>query len=85
MLEKKKVETFLKVLFAEYYKLIYVPIDTSKPTLNTLETALKKEFYNLDIEIKYEEYFGVLEDIFTKKPQKVIMFLGSNLGRKSYS
>lgn len=76
----KKTKAFLKVLLAENHKFKYVPIDISQHALNTLETSLKAEFPNLEMEIKQGEYFGVLEDIKTNKAQKVIMFLGSNLG-----
>ncbi|TXE15946.1 L-histidine N(alpha)-methyltransferase [Psychroserpens burtonensis] len=76
----KKTKAFLKVLLAENYKFRYVPIDISQHALNALGASLKTEFSDLEIEIKQGEYFGVLEDIKTNKAQKVIMFLGSNLG-----
>ncbi|MCL5130479.1 L-histidine N(alpha)-methyltransferase [Algibacter sp. L4_22] len=76
----KKTKTFLKVLLEKKYNFKYVPIDISIHALKALETSCKMEFSNLDIEIKQGEYFGVLEDVKTNKSQKIIMFLGSNLG-----
>lgn len=76
----KKTKTFLKVLLENNYKFRYMPIDISQHALDQLEIALKKEFQTLDIEKKQGEYFGVLEDIKSNTSQKIIMFLGSNLG-----
>lgn len=76
----KKTKAFLKVLLDKKYNFKYVPIDISQHALDELEIDLKKEFSNLEIEIKQGEYFGVLEDIKSNKSQKIIMFLGSNLG-----
>ena len=76
----KKTKAFLKVLLAKNYNFKYVPIDISQHALNQLELSIKVEFPKLEIEIKQGEYFGVLEDIKSNKTQKIIMFLGSNLG-----
>ena len=57
----------------------YHPIDISQNALEQLEQRLKLELPEVEVNPLQGEYFGVLENL-TSKRKKVILFLGSNLG-----
>lgn len=58
----------------------YVPIDISQNALDLLSKRLAKEVPNINVQPLQGDYFSVLADIKQHKAQKVILFLGSNIG-----
>jgi len=57
----------------------YAPVDISKNAIDKLEARLQNEVPGLDFEGMQGEYFEVLDSL-KEVGQKVILFLGSNIG-----
>ncbi|MCB0696930.1 MAG: L-histidine N(alpha)-methyltransferase [Chitinophagaceae bacterium] len=58
----------------------YVPIDISQNALDLLCLRLAKEVPGINVQPLQGDYFSVLADIKQHQAQKVILFLGSNIG-----
>lgn len=75
-----KTKELLKLLDKEAYNFDYFPIDFSQNALDNLEKTLQIEIPSLSVKTKQGDYFKVLESFKDSKHQKVILFLGSNIG-----
>ena len=76
-----KTKVLLKHFLEQKVGFDYLPIDISRPILDELEAALNAEMPELDVSPKTGEYFSVLEELSgVDTRQKVILFLGSNIG-----
>jgi len=75
-----KTKELLKALEANHYNFDYFPIDISKNALDNLENNLLQELPNISFRKKQGEYFEVLESFKDTHHQKVVLFLGSNIG-----
>jgi L-histidine Nalpha-methyltransferase len=58
----------------------YQPVDISQNALDGLESRLKTELPNLEVETQQGEYFEVLSSLKNTNRRKVVLFLGSNIG-----
>ncbi len=58
----------------------YIPIDISQNALDLLSERLAKELPDINVKPLQGDYFSVLSDIKVHTAQKVILFLGSNIG-----
>ena len=70
----------LKRLVSEGYDFNYHPVDISKNALDGLESNLNKEIPKLAITKQQGDYFNILSKLKDTERQKVILFLGSNIG-----
>ena len=75
-----KTIILLKALLESGYDFNYIPIDISKNALQTLKTNIQSEIDHLEIELKNGDYFRTLDSIKNSGNQKIVLFLGSNLG-----
>ncbi len=75
-----KTKELLKVLIDENYSFGYLPVDISKNALDNLEKTLKKELPKVSVKQKQGDYFEVLDAIKNSEHQKIVLFLGSNIG-----
>ncbi|NRD23650.1 L-histidine N(alpha)-methyltransferase [Winogradskyella litoriviva] len=75
-----KTKELLKLLDKEAYDFDYFPIDFSQNALDNLDKTLQTEIPSLSVKTKQGDYFKVLESFKDSKHQKVILFLGSNIG-----
>ncbi len=77
----KKTKLLLSHFAGAETNFTYVPIDISQHILDLLETVVKKEIPEINIQPKQGTYFEVLEALQTfNTRKKVILFLGSNIG-----
>jgi dimethylhistidine N-methyltransferase len=58
----------------------YIPIDISQNSLNLLESKLTDELPHLRVNKMQGDYFEVLPKLKKDTKQKVVLFLGSNIG-----
>jgi dimethylhistidine N-methyltransferase len=75
-----KTKQLLSVLQEKGYLFDYYPIDISKNALNKLKKSLTDTMPNLSVKVQQGDYFEVLERFKNDMHQKVILFLGSNIG-----
>lgn len=75
-----KTKELLKSLANQNYTFDYFPIDISQNALDQLKQSLKTELPQVAVETKQGDYLKVLESLKQTKNQKVILFLGSNIG-----
>lgn len=75
-----KTKELLEVLHTEGYKFEYIPIDISQNALDQLERKLTKELPHVMVNTKQGDYFTMLASLHNTKHQKIVFFLGSNLG-----
>jgi len=75
-----KTIELLKVLDNQHYKFDYSPVDISQNALDNLERNINKKLPNVSIKKRHGDYFQFLETLKTTNHQKVILFLGSNIG-----
>lgn len=75
-----KTKELLKVLLNENYQFEYFPIDISQNALDGLVESLKRELPTLKVNALQGDYFEVLTKLSQGKKQKVVLFLGSNIG-----
>lgn len=77
----KKTKLLLKHLAEIDANFTYLPVDISQNALDKLGTALENELPKVDFELLEGSYFDVLNQLSNyNKRQKVILFLGSNIG-----
>ncbi|WP_431127670.1 L-histidine N(alpha)-methyltransferase [Flagellimonas flava] len=77
----KKTKILLQYLVDNKVPFDYRPIDISQNALDQLETALKQEIPEVEINTLQGTYFDTLRDIDkVNGRKKVILFLGSNIG-----
>ncbi|WP_420398715.1 L-histidine N(alpha)-methyltransferase [Flagellimonas sp.] len=77
----KKTKILLQYLVDNEIPFDYRPIDISQNALDQLETALKQEIPEVEINTLQGTYFDTLRDIDkVNGRKKVILFLGSNIG-----
>jgi L-histidine N-alpha-methyltransferase len=81
----KKTKLLLNEILRSDYSVNYFPIDISENALNKLNASLKIEYPNLNTESIQAEYFTALKSaILNNSEQKLILFLGSNIGNLNY-
>ena len=78
-----KTKELLKTLIKGKYDFDYLPIDISKNSLEQLEHSLQKELPEVSVKKKHGDYFGMLESLKDNNHQKVVLFLGSNIGNQT--
>lgn len=77
----KKTKILLKYLSKHNIAFDYRPIDISQNALNQLETSIKEELPDVEINTIQGTYFDTLKKIAEEEgKRKVILFLGSNIG-----
>ncbi|NNF18699.1 MAG: L-histidine N(alpha)-methyltransferase [Flavobacteriaceae bacterium] len=76
----KKTKILLKELLQQQADFQYLPIDISGNVLGQLQTSVRNELPDVDIQPMEGTYFDVLEKLQDVKNRKVILFLGSNIG-----
>ncbi len=70
----------LKVLSKQKYNFTYHPVDISNHALDGLEQNLLSEIPKLSISKQQGDYFNILSELKKNNKQKIILFLGSNIG-----
>lgn len=75
-----KTKELLKLLDKQNYKFDYFPIDISQNALDNLEKSINNQLPNISINKKQGDYFQVLKSLKNTNHQKIILFLGSNIG-----
>ena len=75
-----KTKIFLDEVFASGKKFNYLPVDISTHALESLMTDLHANYPNLNGYGISDDYFSALKKINGVEKQKVVMFLGSNIG-----
>lgn len=77
----KKTKLLLRELVNQSLTFTYIPVDISQHILDDLQSALRRDFPQVEVLPEQGTYFGVLEKIsrFTTR-KKAIVVLGSNIG-----
>ena len=70
----------LKKLVDQKYDFTYNPVDISNHALEGLESDLNASIPKLNIEKQQGDYFNILSKLKDNGKQKIILFLGSNIG-----
>lgn len=70
----------LKKLSKQAYQFTYHPVDISLHALEGLENNILTEIPKIKIEKQQGDYFKILSQLHNDEKQKVILFLGSNIG-----
>jgi L-histidine Nalpha-methyltransferase len=79
-----KTKILLKYLVEESTNFLYIPLDISAKANQDLVDSLKTELPNLKVEAKTGDYFQKLKKLNGYSSlQKIILFLGSNIGNFS--
>lgn len=78
-----KTKELLAKLTANGFSYDYLPIDISQNALNGLKDSLAIELPDVCCRPKQGDYFEVLESLKNGKHQKIVLFLGSNIGNLS--
>lgn len=76
----KKTLELLKFLCKNGYDFTYKPIDISANVLVLLEQKIRSVLPEIQIEPLQGEYFEVLQSLGQSDAQKIVLFLGSNIG-----
>ncbi|WP_136466144.1 L-histidine N(alpha)-methyltransferase [Flagellimonas onchidii] len=77
----KKTKILLRHFVNQQISFDYRPIDISQNALHQLETSIKKEIPEVEVNTLQGTYFETLRDIGKANGRrKVILFLGSNMG-----
>lgn len=80
-----KTKLLLNEIFRSKYSVKYFPIDISENALNKLNKSLQIDYPNLNSESIQAEYFTAIKSaILNNSEQKLILFLGSNIGNLNY-
>ncbi|MEX1188683.1 MAG: L-histidine N(alpha)-methyltransferase [Bacteroidia bacterium] len=80
----KKTRVLFDYLISENRAFKYFPIDISQNALDKLCNALKTEYQNMNILGLQTDYFSALKsDALNKTENKLVLFLGSNVGNLS--
>jgi len=81
-----KTRLILKALLKANRKFRYVPIDISLNALQNLRESLTSEFLGIEILALQTDYFSALKsEALTNSGNKLVLFLGSNVGNLSES
>lgn len=78
-----KTKELLAKLTANGFSFEYLPIDISQNALDGLKGSLSLELPEVCCRPKQGDYFEVLESLKSGKHQKIVLFLGSNIGNLS--
>ncbi len=80
-----KTKLLLNEILRSDYSVKYFPIDISENALNKLNKSMKIQYPNLNSESIQAEYFTALKSpILNNSEQKLILFLGSNIGNLNH-
>ncbi|HUH74961.1 MAG TPA: L-histidine N(alpha)-methyltransferase [Chitinophagales bacterium] len=75
-----KTKKLLKLLSDQNYQFDYLPVDISQNSLDILKESINRELPKVSIQTKQGDYFKVMESLKESRHQKIVLFLGSNLG-----
>jgi len=76
-----KTVHLLRAFMGKALAFTYTPIDISKNAISLIEQRLKDKLPSLEVEGRVGDYFKMLQhDKITKGEQKIVLFLGSNMG-----
>lgn len=76
-----KTKILLKHFLEQNATIKFIPIDISADAMNSLQDSIRQEIPQLVVEGKIGDYFHLMEEISASdKTQKVLFFLGSNIG-----
>ena len=75
-----KTQHLLKQLLKSHTQITYRPIDISSGALNSLKQQMHKTLPDLKIQTLCGDYFEKLEQLQASAEQKLVLFIGSNLG-----
>lgn len=75
-----KTKHLLSQLVEDNFNFTYHPVDISQNALNRLERTLIHELPSLQIAKQQGDYFNILSKLKSDEKQKIILFLGSNIG-----
>tara|TARA_R110000868_G_scaffold59445_4_gene182452 strand:+ start:274 stop:834 length:561 start_codon:yes stop_codon:yes gene_type:complete len=78
-----KTKVLLEYFIQEKVDFEYIPIDISESVLNELEKDLKSKFPELKVKPLAMTYIDALSELPSDE-QKVVLFLGSNIGNFPY-
>lgn len=78
-----KTIELLKSLEQQNFKYDYIPVDISKKALDQLEDTLQEHLPGLNIQKKQGDYFQIMHELKNSDHNKVVLFLGSNIGNMS--
>ncbi len=75
-----KTRELLRLLAKHNYSFDYFPVDISNNALDKLQKILQEELPQVSVQARQGDYFEVLESLQDTHHQKVVLFLGSNIG-----
>jgi len=75
-----KTIELLSELLQQNFNFDYLPVDISQNALDGLEAMLQDKLPALTVKKQQGDYFDVLASIKNPERQKVVLFLGSNIG-----
>ena len=78
-----KTKELLQELSQKKYSFDYLPVDISSNALNMLEKNIKRSLPDISLKKHCDDYFHTLSSLKSDKHQKVVLFLGSNIGNMS--
>lgn len=78
-----KTKELLSELVKQNFQFDYLPIDISSNVLEHLKITLKNELPSLSVIPQHGDYLQILSKLKESNTQKVILFLGSNIGNLS--
>lgn len=78
-----KTKELLQVLSQSAYSFDYLPVDISSNALNMLEKNIKRSLPHISLKKQCGDYFHMLSSLKSDQHQKVVLFLGSNIGNMS--
>ena len=78
-----KTKELLQELSQNKYSFDYLPVDISSNALNMLEKNIKRSLPDISLKKQCDDYFHTLSSLKSDEHQKVVLFLGSNIGNMS--
>jgi len=75
-----KTKFLLNRLVKDDFDFTYHPVDISQHALNDLSANLSKTLPSLQVETQQGDYFDILTQFKSSTKQKIVLFLGSNIG-----
>ncbi len=80
-----KTKVLLKHFMNQKANFSYIPVDISGNVLKILETNIRKDMPDINMETVEKEYFDALDYIRkSKRGMNIVLFMGGNIGNFSY-
>lgn len=76
----EKIQFFINSCLENNRTIRYIPIDISKDVLVTNKNKIKNNFPSVSVQPQHGEYFSSLKKIEKNTSNRVLMFMGSNIG-----